>query len=188
VTGVQTCALPISNIILDKLEKESSFKVQNTTIQLNARTFRFKLSNPMFRLGAYLGVFRRSIKSLSFIRSEVDLFSIGPVWILTIPGEVYPEIVNGSIENPDGADFKIDPVEIPSFRNLMKGQINFVIGLANDEVGYIIPKSQWDKKPPYTYGEKEAPYGEINSLGPETGPEMHRQVLKIIEDKLKNSK
>jgi hypothetical protein len=178
----------LANIILDKLENGNTIKVENTTIQLNAKTFWLKLSNPLFRLGAYVGVFRRSIKRFSYIRSEVDLLSIGPAWILTVPGEIYPEIVNGGIESPSGGDFKIDPVEVPPFRQLMKGEINFVIGLANDEVGYIIPKSEWDEKPPFAYGKKEAPYGEINSLGPETGPEIHRQVLEVIENKLKNSK
>ena len=24
-----------------------------------------------------------------------------------------------------------------------------IIGLANDELGYIIPKRQWDEKPPF---------------------------------------
>ena len=45
-----------------------------------------------------------------------------------------------------------------------------MIGLANDEIGYIIPKRQWDEKPPFCYGRKKAQYGESNSLGPETAP------------------
>ena len=45
-----------------------------------------------------------------------------------------------------------------------------LIGLANDEVGYIIPKRQWDEKPPYCYGRKSDQYGEVNSLGAETAP------------------
>lgn len=63
----------------------------------------------------------------------------------------------------------------------MKGDINFVIGLANDEVGYIMPKTHWDEKPPYTYDEKEPMYGEVNSLGPETGPELHKQISILID-------
>jgi hypothetical protein len=175
----------LANIVLDKLEKESCLKADNPSIHLIARTFQLKVDNSFFRLGAYAGVFQRSIMRLSYIRSEVDLLSIGPAWILTVPGEIYPEIVNGGVESPEGGDFKITAVENPPFRQIMKGQINFVIGLANDEIGYIIPKSEWDEKPPYAYGEKEAPYGEVNSLGPETGPELYRQVSKIIEDKLK---
>ena len=45
-----------------------------------------------------------------------------------------------------------------------------LIGLANDELGYIIPKRQWDEKAPFCYGRTSAQYGEINSLGPETAP------------------
>ena len=33
----------------------------------------------------------------------------------------------------------------------MKGEYKFVFGLANDEIGYIIPKSEWDEVPPYLY-------------------------------------
>jgi hypothetical protein len=45
-----------------------------------------------------------------------------------------------------------------------------LIGLGNDELGYFIPKRQWDEKPPYCYGLKKPPYGEINSVGPEAAP------------------
>jgi hypothetical protein len=52
----------------------------------------------------------------------------------------------------------------------MHGQYRFVFGLANDEIGYIIPKSQWDEKPPYAYDRKEPQYGEINSCGYDVAP------------------
>jgi hypothetical protein len=45
-----------------------------------------------------------------------------------------------------------------------------MIGLANDELGYIIPKRQWDEQAPFCYGRKKAQYGEVNSLGPDTAP------------------
>ena len=49
-------------------------------------------------------------------------------------------------------------------------------------IGYIIPKSQWDVKPPHTYGYENRPYGEINSLGPETGPILHSAMMELIEN------
>jgi hypothetical protein len=52
----------------------------------------------------------------------------------------------------------------------MTGKYRMLIGLANDEVGYIIPKRQWDAKAPFCYGLKKSQYGEINSLGPDTAP------------------
>ena len=39
-----------------------------------------------------------------------------------------------------------------------------LINQANDAVGYIVPRSQWDRLPPHTYGD-DAQYGEGVSLG-----------------------
>ena len=68
-----------------------------------------------------------------------------------------------------GADFPDAPIE-PAIYKQLKGPHRMLIGLANDEICYIIPKRQWDEKPPFCYGLTKAPYGEVNSLGPETGP------------------
>ena len=73
-------------------------------------------------------------------------------------------------------------MEVPPVRDMMPGKYKFVIGLANDEIGYIIPKSQWDTKSPFTYGSKKSPYGEENSLGPETGPILHRNLLEMLAE------
>jgi hypothetical protein len=60
----------------------------------------------------------------------------------------------------------LEPAEIPPVREMMPGEFKFVLGLANDEIGYIIPKSQWDVKAPFAYGREKAQYGEENSPGP----------------------
>jgi hypothetical protein len=64
----------------------------------------------------------------------------------------------------------------------MPGKYKFMFGLANDEIGYIVPKSQWDEKAPYTYGKNGRPYGEVNSLGPETAPTIHRTIKELLEE------
>ncbi len=177
----------LADLVLNKLEKDSCKSIYNPTISLFAKSFEFKLDNKLFKLGVLAGVIDRGLNGFNYFRSEVNLLTVGPAWFLTIPGELNAEILNGGIENPEGADFKISPVEIPPLRQMMKGDINFAIGLANDEVGYIMPKSHWDEKAPFTYGEKEAPYGEINSLGPETGPEFHKQAKLLIEEMLQKN-
>jgi len=48
----------------------------------------------------------------------------------------------------------------------MAARQNLVVGLANDEIGYIIPKSQWDAEAPFVYNGKDQ-YGEENSPGPD---------------------
>jgi hypothetical protein len=52
--------------------------------------------------------------------------------------------------------------------------------LANDEIGYIIPKRQWDVRTPYCYGRKQAQYGEVNSVGPETAPILCEAFRKLV--------
>ena len=94
--------------------------------------------------------------------------------------------MNGGVEAPDGQDYDLEPVEVPYIRSQMKGDFNFVVGMANDMVGYIIPKSQWDEEAPFTYGRDKAPYGEENSIGPETGPKVHKELGILLEELYSN--
>lgn len=171
----------LADLVLNAIEQAEWERVENPLMQLRAKTFRFKVQNKFFKLAAILGLFERGFIRLNYIRSEINLLTIGDAWLLNIPGEINPEIVNGGIESPEGADFPGDPIEVPPLRKLMRGKYNFVIGLANDEVGYIMPKTHWDTLPPYTYGAITPFYGEINSVGPEAGPTTHREAKEIIE-------
>jgi len=112
----------------------------------------------------------------------VSVFKIGPLSFVTIPGEIYPEIVNGGVEVPEGNDFGIDAQEVPPIRDMMEGEFKFILGLANDEIGYIIPKSQWDVKAPFAYGRDNSPYGEENSLGKETAPLLHKNIQEMLTE------
>ncbi|MCK5703201.1 MAG: hypothetical protein KAI29_18700 [Cyclobacteriaceae bacterium] len=160
----------------------SDYFIEKAGISIRAKSIDLKFKNPIFRLGALLGLMNRGMNGWMQVRSELAVFSIGPAHFVTVPGEIYPEIINGGVEAPEGQDFDIDPVEVPYIRSQMKGDFNFVFGLANDMVGYIIPKSQWDEDEPFTYGEDSAPYGEVNSLGPETGPTIHRELGQLLDE------
>lgn len=86
-----------------------------------------------------------------------------------IPGELYPELSLGGVVRGPGADFPEAPEEKPVKRQ-MTAPMKMLFGLANDEIGYIIPKAQWDEKPPFTFGAQKRWYGEINSVGPDAAP------------------
>ena len=116
------------------------------------------------------------------MRTEIAYVTIGPASFLTYPAEVYPELINGGIESPIGQDYETEPIELPVAREMMSGDYKFIIGMGNDELGYIIPKSEWDKKNPYMYGMEESPYGESNSLGPDTAPILHQEIKQLIEE------
>jgi hypothetical protein len=112
----------------------------------------------------------------------VAAWTLGPASFVHAPGELYPEILNGGVDSPEGGDYEIDPIEVPSIRSQMPGRIRFFSGMSNDMIGYIVPKSQWDEEPPYTYGRESAPYGEINSLGPETAPRIHQSIMELLDE------
>ena len=68
--------------------------------------------------------------------------------IATLPGEIYPELVNGGITRYAGADYPEAPPE-PVLRERLKTSYQFVFGVCEDEIGYLIPKAEWDEEPPW---------------------------------------
>ena len=168
-------------LALKAMEKPEEI-IDSASISIIARTLPIKLDNTMFKLAAMLGIMKRGTTGWMKMKSELAVVKIGPISLVTIPGELYPEILNGGVETPEGQDFKIAPVEVPAIRELMPGKYKFMFGLANDEIGYIVPKSQWDEKAPYTYGKGGRPYGEVNSLGPETAPTIHKNIRAMLEE------
>ena len=171
----------LSLLALDAMQNPQDV-IDNAGISLVVRTLELPIKNTLFRLANTIGVLDRGTAGWMKMRTELAVFKIGPVSFVTVPGEIYPEIINGGIEAPEGNDFGIEPVEVPSVREKMPGKYKFVVGLANDEIGYIIPKSQWDVNAPFTYGREKSPYGEENSPGPETAPVLHRNLLEMLEE------
>jgi hypothetical protein len=162
--------------ILPLLRGYQSKSTNHAPISIRARTLEMPVSNKLFLLAPLLGVVNRGYPSVdrwTKLRTEVALVTVGDASIACIPGEIYPELVNGGVERVPGADFRIEPLEVPAIRDLMPGRIKFVFGLANDEIGYIIPKSQWDQKPPHLYGSSKPVYGEINSVSPDAAFVIH---------------
>ena len=171
--------LQLSLIALNAMDSPAEI-IDKAAISLVVRTVPMKIDNILFKLGAALGVMKRGTMGWMKMRSELAVVKIGPVSFVTVPGEIYPELVNGPVEAPEGGDFGIAPLEVPPIREMMPGKYKFVLGLGNDEIGYIIPKSQWDVKAPFTYGREKAPYGEENSLGPETAGVIHSNLKEML--------
>ncbi len=142
------------------------------------------MDNTFYQLGWRLGVLDRqafawtsdaakaepindkTYKGKLAVRTEIGYLKLGELEVAAIPGEIYPELVLSKVQDPadPGADFPDAPIE-PGIYAQLKGKHRMIIGLANDELGYIIPKRQWDEKPPFCYGRSAAQYGEVNSLG-----------------------
>lgn len=171
----------VSQAVLDGIAAGIEDEIIDPTLRWNSKSLLLPVDNVKFRAAALLRIIRRKFESGFKTRSEVGLLQLGDTWIGTIPGELYPEIANGGVETPEGNDFKLtSPVEVPPLRSVMKGRMNMLLGLTNDQIGYIVPRSQWDEKAPFTYGEQSAPYGEENSLGANTAPLIHKALLELF--------
>ena len=106
--------------------------------------------------------------------------------LVTIPGEAFPEVVNGGVERYPGADFPDAPVETP-VSAILKSRYQFILGLGNDEIGYIIPKAEWDEQAPWLNNSPQAFYGEINSVGADTAPAVVRALADLVRSASRTS-
>jgi hypothetical protein len=154
----------------------------------------FKGRKPLYTAGeldtatsekAFTGYGRMKYSTGADLKTEVNYIQLldhGRVAaeIATVPGEIYPELVNGGITRFPGADFPQAPFE-PTLRAHLKSRYQFIFGLANDELGYIIPKCEWDDQPPWLLGKPERWYGEINSAGPEVAGAVTRALVELME-------
>ncbi len=157
------------------------WKNEKPFVAVAAKTVKAKMDNPIFKYGIMLGLIHQGYYWGGYSRTETDAIRIGNVLIATAPGEIYPEIAVGGVEARPGRDFDIQPVEVPPLLDEAKkfAKQTPIFGLCNDEVGYIIPKSQWDHVAPWTYGNDDQ-YGEENSGGPEVAPAVHHGMLEMI--------
>lgn len=169
---------------------------------VSAKTIAVPVENSLYRLARAVGVVRRPAtiwtgnfqqfgdpmtqetrSQPSAVESEVAYLRLGELHVACIPGEIYPELVYGQFQEPadPGADFPDAPLE-PTVASLMPGKKWLLLGLANDELGYIIPKRQWDKVAPYCYGKETGQYGEINSCGAQVAPILMTALKLRVEE------
>ncbi len=117
------------------------------------------------------------------VETEVGYLRLGQLHLACIPGELYPELVYGKYQTPvdPNADFPKAPLE-RSITQILPGEKIMIFGLANDEIGYIIPKRQWDQEAPYCYGRTRPQYGEINSCGAEVAPIIMQALQRRVDE------
>jgi hypothetical protein len=180
---------------------EAADPIELSPFVASPKTIAVPVENPLYRVARAVGVLKRpatvwtgnfqkfgdpmtlETKSLpSAVESEVAYLRLGDLHIACIPGEIYPELVYGKFQDPvdPGADFPEAALE-PTVAGLMPGKKWLLLGLANDELGYIIPKRQWDKVAPYAYGRESGQYGEINSCGAEIAPILMSALKMCVE-------
>lgn len=148
---------------------------------------RIPMTNPGFQMAAKAGIFkgRKLPNEDGTTSTPVGLFRLSGggqsvLEVALIPGEMYPELSLGGVERYSGADYPDAPVE-PAIKTLMTAKFRMLAGLANDEIGYIIPKAEWDEKPPYLNNSPKRYYGEVNSVGPDTAPRIADAFAQLVK-------
>src|SRR5690606_26414832 len=99
---------------LEALDSEQATITEQAALNIRARTIAVKMDNHLFQLAGIIGIFKRGYVKWRHLRTEVAAWSLGPALFMHVPGELYPEILNGGVEAPEGGDFGIAPVETPS--------------------------------------------------------------------------
>ena len=68
-------------------------------------------------------------------------------------------------------------------RDQMSGEFNWIVGLGNDELGYIIPAYNFKlhESVPYLDEAEGDHYEETNSLGPDTEPIISAQAERLLQ-------
>lgn len=120
--------------------------------------FSIPLHSPLLELAIGAGLLPDERSPDGTLQTEANLVAIGPTWLATVPGELLPAL---------GLTIKAQ------LRSAGAG-VAAVVGLANDELGYILPQESFRyPDDPFNPGDH---YEETMSVGSEAGPRLMEAV------------
>jgi len=108
------------------------------------------------------------------MKTEMNILRIGDMNILTIPGEIFPELVLGGYLPANVAGNGCPSQNPQPLRELFNDPNLIIFGIANDEIGYIIPPNDYYLDPKWAYITRTHDHGgrrhyeECVSCGPRT--------------------
>ena len=142
-----------------------------------SREFYVKVENPMLAAAASVGIIRvdRYYLPQPAIRTQLTYMELDTVPLLFLPGELFPELVYGGALGAEGsATGKGPEINPPVLTQIAGAPDLLVFGLADDEIGYVIPPNDFYLHPEKPYLDKgidrhgRRHYEETNSAGPGT--------------------
>ena len=167
----------------DKMIRYALSVTSETKIEPSLRVgtsfFSVPLDNPDFLLFRFLGLLsNKAVKGSGAtgyaVETELSVLQLGDISLLLVPGEIFPELVYGGGElhvnvNSEAANPKplCEIAEEAGIEKLL------IVGLANDELGYIVTPTDFLLNEEKPYLEKtmdykgENHYEETNSVGPD---------------------
>ena len=131
-------------------------------ISVEKREIRAKLTNPLYKLAFWRKLLPDVRDGKGYIETEVNLIKIGGLWLATVPGELLPRL----------------GLQLKAWMKEAGAQVTGVIGLANDELGYILPVE--DFKYPWNPFKPGKHYEETNSIGRDITPKVMEGIKSLL--------
>ncbi len=174
-------------------------KLLSPRISFIKQEFYVPVENPVLTIACQIGLLNADAYSVPYsdkkaLKTELNYYEIDDLAILMIPCELFPELAYGGYldenESAEGLSPEINPiplVEIAGNKELL------IFGLANDELGYVIPPNDFmlNTDSPYLdkaidrFGRRH--YEETNSMGPETA-QIIADNFSVIMNKVNTAK
>ena len=175
-------------------------------LAFGAQTLKLPIDNETFRLLTLPGVdiIRRTLvdfdrnkgvtaDNIPHVLTEVSKVQLGGVRFVGVPGELLPELAVGfdaeyafggpviDPANPAPPDLSKAPAG-PYLKSKLGGEKPVVLGLANDENGYLVPDYDFKLHPTKPYSEQATGdhYEETYSLGPEVEAHVVYPLLQLV--------
>lgn len=153
--AVDSDQLSVSSVTADR--HPSSVSIKKSVITA-------KLTNILYKLAFGRKLLPDTRDKKGCITSEVNLIKISGLWLATVPGELLPKL---------GLSLKAQLLEAGA-------SVAGIVGLANDELGYILPVE--DFKYPWNPFKPGKHYEETNSIGKDIAPKVMSALEKLIKE------
>ncbi len=173
------------NSLTDETEIEPIINIKSAPININAENFVLILARLLKVLNNDIA--RNKKRNQASIYSEVGYLELGKkkIGMFLIPGELFPELWNGEFLTENDSANAVN-AEYKVLSEMTDCEHQFVIGLCNDELGYIIPDNDFilNERLPYINSAKDRfdrnHYEETNSTGRNTARTILNETDKLI--------
>ena len=135
---------------------------QRPGVSIKKKEIKAKLTNPLYKIAFWRRLLPDVRDRKGYVTTEVNLIQIGGLWLATVPGELLPKL----------------GLQLKAWMKEAGAQVTGVIGLANDELGYILPVE--DFKYPWNPFKPGKHYEETNSIGKDIGPSVMAGIRSLL--------
>ena len=197
-----------AEMTMDAIDGGDDVDLSSVKLSYGSQIFMLPVENWGFQAFFLAGLFNREVydwnpehpasdTNIPKVDTEMSYIRVGPLELLTVPGELFPELAIGGYDgahlgsdqhelidadNPNPPDLTQAP-EGPYLKDRMGSEHAWIVGLGNDQVGYLIPPYDFvlDDVIPYIEQADGDHYEETNSLGILAVPEIEAQAQTLTE-------